>query len=153
MIFSSIQYLLFLPIVVFLYWRTKGSVRVALVVAASYFFYMSWLPVYGLFLLALSSITWVLGQGLAKAYKENRKGEAKMLLAAGLLLNLGCLCYYKYANFFILNTIQGANWLRGLFAASQPQPWDVPILNVILPLGISFFVFEFVHYLADIYKG
>lgn len=153
MIFSSIQYLLFLPIVVFLYWRTKGSVRVALVVAASYFFYMSWLPVYGVFLLALSSITWMLGQGLAKAYKENRKGEAKLLLAAGLVLNLGCLCYYKYANFFILNTIQGANWLRGLFAASQPQPWDVPILNVILPLGISFFVFEFVHYLADIYKG
>ncbi|CAN5413680.1 MBOAT family protein [soil metagenome] len=153
MIFSSIQYLLFLPIVVFLYWRTKGSVRVALVVAASYFFYMSWLPVYGVFLLALSAITWLLGQGLAKAYKENQKTTAKVLLTVGLLLNLGCLCYYKYANFFILNIIQGSNWLRGLFGASQPQPWDVPILNVVLPLGISFFVFEFVHYLADIYKG
>jgi alginate O-acetyltransferase complex protein AlgI len=153
MIFSSIQYLLFLPIVVFLYWRTKGSARVALVVAASYFFYMSWLPVYGLLLLALSSLTWLLGQGLAKAYKEDRKTNAKVLLSLGLLLNLGCLCYYKYANFLILNALQGANWLRGLFAAHQPAAWDVPILNVVLPLGISFFVFEFVHYLADIYKG
>jgi alginate O-acetyltransferase complex protein AlgI len=153
MIFSSIQYLLFLPVVVFLYWRTKGSMRVALVVASSYFFYMSWLPVYGLLLLALSSITWLLGQGLAKAYKENQKTNAKVFLTLGLLLNLGCLCYYKYANFFILNTLQSVNWLRGLFVASQPAPWDVPILNVVLPLGISFFVFEFVHYLADIYKG
>jgi alginate O-acetyltransferase complex protein AlgI len=153
MIFSSIQYLLFLPIVVFIYWRTRGSVRVALVVAASYFFYMSWLPVYGLFLLALSSITWGLGQGIASAYQKNEKTKAKALLTIGLLLNLGCLCYYKYANFFILNAVEGVNWLRTFFAASAPKPWDVPVLDVVLPLGISFFVFEFVHYLADIYKG
>lgn len=152
MIFSSLQYLLFLPIVVFLFWRTKGSARTALVVVASYIFYMSWLPVYGIFLFALSSITWLLGQGLAKAFVEKRVSLAKVLLTVGLLLNLGCLCYYKYANFFIQNLVDGSNWLRQLFG-SHVQPWDAPVLNVVLPLGISFFVFEFVHYLADIYKG
>lgn len=152
MIFSSIQYLLFLPIVVFLYWRTRGSVRVALVVAASYFFYMSWLPVYGLFLLALSGITWLLGQRIAVARRENQAGVARALMVVGMVLNLGCLCYYKYANFFLQNLFGSVNWLRGLFE-THVAPWDAPVLEVVLPLGISFFVFEFVHYLADIYKG
>lgn len=84
---------------------------------------------------------------------------ARLLFAAGLLLNLGCLCYYKYTNFFLSILADGVN---GLLAAVAKLPalnwqqaplWNQPVLDVILPLGISFFVFEFVHYLADVYKG
>ncbi|HEY9715569.1 MAG TPA: MBOAT family O-acyltransferase, partial [Chroococcales cyanobacterium] len=169
MIFSSIQYLLFLPVVVFLYWRTRGSVRLLLVVLASYFFYMSWLPVYGLFLLALTTINYLIGTALARvsgaeadaivaasaageATSESLLKKRKLLLALGLFVNLGCLCYYKYTNFLIENLAHSFTWLAGLLG-SHAAPWDVPVLKVVLPLGISFFVFEFVHYLVDIYRG
>ena len=157
MIFSSIQYLLFLPVVVFLYWRTRGGARLALVVLASYFFYMSWLPVYGVLLFALTVINWLLGLALSQGEQPAEVARPtlprKLLLSAGLLLNLGCLCYYKYTNFVVENALQSINWLRSLMPGNVVAPWDAPVLNVILPLGISFFVFEFVHYLADVYKG
>jgi alginate O-acetyltransferase complex protein AlgI len=161
MIFSSLQYLLFLPIVVLLYWRAKGFARLLLVVAASYFFYMSWLPVYGILLLLLSVANWILGKQIHQARKRVHAAAVsgfaydKFLLGVGLFINLGCLCYYKYANFFIANLVYAFNWLRGVpgIAALDVPNLDTPVLNVILPLGISFFVFEFVHYLVDVYRG
>jgi alginate O-acetyltransferase complex protein AlgI len=167
MIFSSLQYVLFLPIVVFLYWRTRGGARLTLVVLASYFFYMCWLPIYGLLLLALSAANWALGVALARCQpKQETQNEvreqpaakpgslAKALLAVGLVLNLGCLCYYKYTNFIVSNVLDTLNWLNVnlLHAPAMAQPHS-PLVNVFLPLGISFFVFEFVHYLVDVYKG
>ncbi|HEY9772805.1 MAG TPA: MBOAT family O-acyltransferase [Planktothrix sp.] len=186
MIFSSLQYLIFLPIVVLLYWRTRGSARLTLIVLASYFFYMSWFPVYGVLLFLLTGANWLLGRWLgvgnpdkesgAEGYDEtahNHKhgvaaiqgGERaaatpkrKALLAAGLLLNLGCLCFFKYTNFLLENLFQFLNFahfevFKMVPSIGQVAPWEVPVLNVILPLGISFFVFEFVHYIVDIYYG
>lgn len=175
MIFSSLQYLLFLPIVVFLYWRTSGSVRLTLVVLASYFFYMSWFPVYGLLLLLLTAINWMIALQVAKpvanentssstpaaaASQAETSGDArrKLILTAGLVLNLGCLCYYKYTNFLLANLFDLFNLTNSAVArffthASEIPAWQAPVLNVMLPLGISFFVFEFVHYLVDVYHG
>src|SRR5437870_3907269 len=154
MIFSSLQYLLFLPVVVFLYWRTRGSVRLAVIVAASYFFYMSWLPVYGALLFALTCGNWILGLAI-DAVKQKSKLQSRVLLGIGLLLNLGCLSYYKYTNFFLSNIATAVNWLSSSlgFSSGSVPAWDFPVLNVLLPLGISFFVFEFVHYLVDVYRG
>ena len=145
MIFSSLQYLIFLPIVVFAYWRTRGGARIALIVLASYFFYMSWLPIYGAFLLALTLANWALGLWIAKV-------RSKYIFWLGLALNLGCLCYYKYTNFFFTNLFQSLDFVRALGLFKVPA-WEAPILNVALPLGISFFIFEFIHYLADVYRG
>ncbi len=155
MIFSSLQYLIFLPIVVMLYWRTKGGARLALVVLASYFFYMSWFPIYGLLLLFLTAVNWVLAFGLDK---DKSASYRKPLLTAGLILNLGCLCYYKYTNFLLANIFDFLNlthtWLGQIFwHSSQVPAWQAPVLHVMLPLGISFFVFEFVHYIVDVYRG
>jgi alginate O-acetyltransferase complex protein AlgI len=159
MIFSSLQYLVFLPIVLFLYWKVAKTQRLILIVAASYYFYMSWLPVYGILLFILTSINWILGLAIEK----NRTGDStqnslsifkqkdKLLLYSGLLLNLACLCYYKYADFAIKSIWQGLNWLSKT-TYRHPLP-DYVALNVILPLGISFFVFEFIHYLVDVYRG
>ena len=154
MIFSSWQYLLFLPVAVMLYWRLQGTARLALVVAASYVFYMSWLPAYAVLLALMTTLNWALALTLRKAVESNSLWK-KPLFAVGLLMNLGALCYYKYANFFLSNIYASLNFVFEKFGASAlvvPQEsW--PMLNVILPLGISFFVFEFVHYIVDIYRG
>ena len=178
MIFSSLQYLIFLPIVVFLYWRTTGSARLGLVVLSSYIFYMSWFPLYGVLLFFLTLANWGLALGLdstrakstaqpetvgASAIPSSPQLQAnsllrKGLLIAGLLLNLGCLCYYKYTNFILSNLFAMLNWTQSSvaqwFGSSMMIPaWQAPVLKLMLPLGISFFVFEFVHYIADVYKG
>src|SRR5262249_30950018 len=125
-------------------------------------FYMSWLPIYGLLLLALTTANWALGNGLARCNpssvseqsKQSASPLAKFLLLVGLVLNLGCLCYYKYTNFIVSNVLQSINWVSvNLLHAAPLAQADTPLLNVFLPLGISFFVFEFVHYLVDVYKG
>lgn len=149
MIFNSLEYLLFLPFVVALYWRTTGGARLALVVVASYFFYMSWMPVYGILLLTLSAISFALGLVMDKS-RGNPK-LLKVLLGLGMFVNLGCLCYYKYANFFLRSLSDAFSALHLQFTALPV--WDAPVLNILLPLGISFFVFEFLHYLIDVYRG
>lgn len=153
MIFSSLQYLIFLPIAVCLYWRTTGGARLALVVVASYIFYMSWLPTYGILLFLLTSANWLLGQAIDRN-RGRSPALGKWLLGGGLCLNLGCLVYFKYTNFFLANIASAWNSTRavGDWLASAPS-LDFPTLNILLPLGISFFVFEFVHYLVDIYRG
>ncbi len=178
MIFSSIQYLLFLPTVVFLYWRTRGSVRLWLVVLASLFFYMSWLPIYGILLIALTTVNWLLALRIHDCFEKNSdptaasesaagkakpqfvsasaRQKANILFGLGLLINLGALCYYKYTNFLIDNLWGLTNFVRAHMLSSGAAPLSTliqPVANIALPLGISFFVFEFVHYLFDVYKG
>lgn len=161
MIFSSLQYLFFLPLVVLLYWRTRGSVRMWLLILASYYFYMSWMPVYGILLFAMTGVNWVLGNLLYDGLQKpggKRSAQTKLTLGIGLALNLGALFFYKYTN-FALQTLGGVyNYLTEWLGVVTPpflhlQPWDVPIFEILLPLAISFFVFEFVHYLVDIYRG
>jgi len=180
LIFSSLQYLVFLPIVACLYWRTTGGARLALIVFASYFFYMSWLPVYGLLLLSLTLVNFTIAIAIDKTrpageaiddsvdasiavkskeanYISKKSPLHKSIFALGVIINLGALVYYKYANFVIENIVATYNFAAAqaapLLKIAAPLPWDKPVLEVILPLGISFFVFEFVHYLVDVYRG
>lgn len=153
MIFSSLQYLLFLPLVAILYWRTRGTARLVITVVASYIFYMSWLPIYGILLVTMTTANWALGLAM-EAARQKRSSLLKPLLAIGLLGNLGCLCYYKYTNFFLSNICHGLSSLFQLAGSTTPPAIaDWTSLNILLPLGISFFVFEFVHYVVDVYKG
>jgi alginate O-acetyltransferase complex protein AlgI len=151
-IFSSFQYFLFLPVVLLLYWRLTGFSRMWLVVVASYFFYMSWIPVYGLLLFVLSTLSWIDGLLIGK-YRESNPRLARGLIIAGIVGNLGCLCYYKYTNFLLENLYGSLGWIGSQMHLAQLSVLHAPTLQVILPLGISFFVFEFIHYLVDVYKG
>jgi len=157
-IFSSIQYFLFLPLAVFFYWKTTGRARLLVTVLSSYIFYMSWLPVYGLLLLAMTIANWLLGMGIEKAAAQSRKQLAFSYLLLGLAIDVGVLCYYKYFNFLFENAVKaviGTSTLLPQIKLSQDfvHLADSPFLSVVLPLGISFFVFEFVHYLSDVYRG
>lgn len=143
MLFNSQEFLLFLPVVFALYWALKRHLKLqnALVLIASYVFYGYWDWRF-LSLLALSSLNdYVIGLLLDRTNKpQKRKG----LLALSMLVNLGILGFFKYANFFISEAIQVIESL-----GFEAHPWS---LNVILPVGISFYTFQTMSYTIDVYK-
>jgi D-alanyl-lipoteichoic acid acyltransferase DltB (MBOAT superfamily) len=140
LLFNSFWYLVFLPAVVCLFWLSPRAWRTPLLLVASYVFYMSWKPIYGLLIFGMTLANYFFGLAIARS--QNRK---KHWLAAGVTFNLLLLGIFKYAYF----TFDLAQDVAGAFGRHLPAiPWQI-----ILPLGISFFVFEFIHYLADVTKG
>lgn len=156
MLFNSFEYLLFLPLVVLLYWIAPPKLRVPILIAASYWFYMSWMRVYGLLLFALTLVNYLLGLVLSRTRSQPSR---RLVLIAGITANLGTLCLFKYTNFLIDLLKQAGNALQLMgtpafvLNALNPFSFDFSPLPIILPLGISFFVFEFIHYLTDVFKG
>lgn len=146
MIFSSLNYLFFLPIVFAAYWLTSGTLRRVILLVASYAFYMCWLPSYGLLLFFLTGANYLFGLAIEK------HRDRKSLLILSLIVNLGCLAYFKYANFLLQSLLELAKGTHGLFGLIQ-TPDLSPALSIILPLGISFFAFEFIHYTVDVRAG
>ncbi|MBX9570417.1 MAG: hypothetical protein K2X77_16085 [Candidatus Obscuribacterales bacterium] len=140
MLFNSISYFIFFPLVLCAYWLSPKTFRRALLLVASYVFYMSWMPVYGFLLFCMTFANFGIGLLIDK-----RNQSSSFFLAIGVVLNLALLCYYKYTNFLI----QTFNSFLGRFGEFQP----VANTDIILPLGISFFVFEFIHYLVDVHRG
>jgi alginate O-acetyltransferase complex protein AlgI len=136
-LFNSFWYLIFLPSVVLLYWASPRVVRTVLLVIASYIFYISWKPIYGLLIFGMTLANYLVGLGLVRF--EARK---KAILIGGIALNLLLLAYFKYAYF-------GWGILQSVSGGRLPNL----TLEIILPLGISFFAFEFIHYIVDVYKG
>lgn len=149
MLFNSFQYLLFLPLVALIYWRSPAWLRLPVLVVASYAFYMSWMKVYGLLLFGLSAVNYLFGLLVDKIENHSKK---RLVFIAGLSVNLFALALFKYTNFFLDSysaLLQNFHSI-GLLSMPAESLHDLPI---ILPLGISFFVFEFIHYLSDIFKG
>lgn len=147
MLFNSFTYLVYLPIVVSLYWVLPSRFRTTLLLVASYVFYMNWIPAYGALILVLTIVNYFVGLGIARS----EQGK-KAILLGGLIFNLSCLCFFKYANFVVDSAIASINAVLHLTAAN-PTVISSPALKIILPLGISFFTFEFIHYITDVYRG
>ncbi len=149
MLFTSLEYLLFLPAVVLLYWVLPNRFRLPMLLAASWFFYMSWMPVFILLIGAMTLFNYIWGERLHKAQNDGKFvfgfENRKFLFGIGLVVNLLCLGVFKYANFAVGSASEVAGWLTG----HNPE-WAV---NIILPLAISFFTFEFIHYLFEVYRG
>jgi alginate O-acetyltransferase complex protein AlgI len=150
MLFNSLQYLVFLPIVVGLYWLADRRLRPLLLLFASYYFYTSWFAQYGLLLAFLTLVNFQLG--LIIANKTLSQLQKRSAFATGLFVNLSSLIFFKYTDFLISSCWQSLGYLSnalGRHGSAQPAPQ----LQILLPLGISFFVFEFIHYLFDIRQG
>ena len=113
-----------------------------LLLVASYGFYMSWRPIYGILILGLTVANFVLVPLIAKATELKHK---KLWLGLVVAANLITLAIFKYAYFGMDCVKSGLN----LFHID----WNAPHLHIILPLGISFFVFEFIHYAVEVYRG
>ena len=144
MLFNSFEFLAFLPIVFLLYWFVfRGRQwQNLLIVVASYLFY-GWWNWRFLFLIALTSLC-SYGSGLLMEHYEGQRRKQKWVSASNIVLNLGILGVFKYYNFFIEN-------LDVLFRAFG---WhlDWVTMNIVLPVGISFYTFQALSYTIDIYQ-
>jgi len=142
MVFSSLFFLfLFLPVFLAVYYVTPERHRNATALAGSLVFYAWGAPRFVFALIALSAADYHLSRGISRAATPGRR---RGLLAAGLALNAATLLYFKYANFFV-DQAQAALALLG----REPFAW----IRVVLPIGISFFTFQKVSYLVDVYRG
>ncbi len=146
MLFNSLEFLIFLPTVFLLYWFVfQKDLRVQnfLLLISSYFFY-GWWDYRFLSLIFLSTVVdYCVG---LKIYDSNDNRTKKSYLWVSILFNLGLLGFFKYFNFFIDSWID----LLGAIGYEQKSTWT---LNVILPVGISFYTFQTMSYSLDIYYG
>ena len=144
MLFNSLEYLLFLPTVFILYWFVFNKdlrLQNLLIFISSYFFY-GWWDWRFLSLIFLSTVVdYFVG---LKIHKSQDQKVKKIYLWVSVLCNLGLLGFFKYFNFFIDSWID----LLGSFGYEQKSVWT---LNVILPVGISFYTFQTMSYSFDIY--
>jgi alginate O-acetyltransferase complex protein AlgI len=142
-LFTSRDYLFFLVVVFVLYWVVASHrLRVWMLLVASFGFYASWNRWLALVVCVSASLDWLLALAI-EASPTNR--VRRMLVGLSVAANLGLLCYFKYANFFLDSLAQT---LRALGAETS-----FPVLSVILPIGISFYTFEAISYVVDVYHG
>ncbi|MEM6525802.1 MAG: MBOAT family O-acyltransferase [Bacteroidota bacterium] len=144
MLFNSMDFAIFFPIVFALYWllaRSRYHYQNVLILVASYVFY-GWWDWRFLFLVFISScLDFIVGRKIAKVKSQKLR---KSLLILSLGVNLGSLGFFKYYDFFISSFIESFTLLG--------MTLDIPNLNVILPVGISFYTFQTLSYTIDIYK-
>ncbi|MBQ0041967.1 MAG: MBOAT family protein [Lachnospiraceae bacterium] len=146
MLFSSIPFLFyFLPTVLILYFLAPKAAKNAVLLVASLFFYAYGEPVYVLLMLGAIIVGYVGGILIERfvgrdAKKMERSSASKVVLICAIALCLGMLGFFKYANFFVSN-----------FAMMTGVP--VQILDIALPIGISFYTFQIISYLIDVYRG
>lgn len=141
MIFSSSIFLVyFLPVVLLLYFILPNTFKNIFLLVASIFFYSWGAPRFIFVILATTTVDFYLVKIMDEARSERSR---KTFLVLSLCLNVGLLFYFKYCNFFIENL----NVLLGSFGSSQLS-W----IKVILPIGISFYTFESITYVVDVYR-
>lgn len=144
MLFNSIDFIIFLPIVFFLYWFVvykNLKYQNLLIVLASYFFYGSWDWKFLILIIFSTVVDYFIGLKLSK---EEVLFKRKLLLGLSIVINLGFLGFFKYYNFFIDSFVSTFSFFGvGIEARS---------LNIILPVGISFYTFQTLSYTIDIYK-
>lgn len=149
MIFNTFQFLWLFPIIFLLYWgavllrrREHARTRLAnaLLLTISYALVTWWMPSAALFLLAVTAVTYIFARLIER---HNARGDKKYLVWAGVLLAILPLLWFKYYNFLNDN-------ISALLSPLGLHP-SMPRMNLVIPLGISFFTFQAVGYLCDVY--
>ncbi len=141
MLFNSFQFLVFFPIVTTLYFLLSHRHRWILLLAASCYFYMAFIPKYILILFVTITVDYFAGIGL----EHTQGNKKKWILLASILANVGMLGFFKYFNFANENIASLAKFIH----------WNYPIenLSIILPIGLSFHTFQSLSYTIEVYHG
>lgn len=145
MLFNSIDYLMFLPIVVLAYYLIPAKWRYIWVTVISYYFYMSWNPEYLVLLMLSTGTTWLCGLFIEKEGERERSFRSKMFLAVCIVVNIGLLVFLKCSGFLAGNV----NWLL----AKLHLTVSVPAYDIVMPAGLSFYTLQAVGYMVDVYRG
>ncbi len=141
MLFSSITFIYyFIPVVLGLYYIVPKQYKNLVLLLSSLFFYFCGEPVYSLLMLASIASGYLHGIWISKAKDCGRKGYARMALISSIVVSIGLLVFFKYADFLIEN-------MNILLHA------DIPLLRLTLPIGISFYSFQILSYTIDVYRG
>lgn len=156
MLFNSFGYAVFLPAVFFLYWLIPPKFRWGFLLLTSCFFYAAWGPAYLLVLFAVILVTYISALLLDRVRPQTSAGRQssgknrssfprRIVLFLSILFCFGLLFFYKYLNFFSENV---SALFQRLSIPMQPLT-----IRLALPIGISFYIFQAVSYLVDVYKG
>ena len=143
MLFNSVDFLIFFPTVFLLYWlvfKRNLFLRNVFLIAVSYVFYGWWDWRFLSLIVISSAIDFIVGQRIAQSQEKRTK---KSWLLLSILVNLGFLGFFKYFNFFV-ESFESAFTFAGI-------PFEGTSLNIILPVGISFYTFQTLSYTLDIY--
>ena len=145
MLFNSIDYLFFFPLVLLIYFVLPKKIRYLWLLAASYYFYACWNAKYALLMLFSTAVTYASGLLIAASHKRGKAGQKKLWVALSFLINLGILAVFKYGGFFAenVNALLASLGLSGRIGAP----------DVLLPVGISFYTFQALSYTMDTYRG
>ena len=143
MLFNSFQFLVFFPIILLVYFIIPRKIRYIWLLLSSYYFYMCWNATYALLLFGSTFVTYLAARGIYRWHeKENVK---KGFVAGSLVLNFGILFMFKYFS-FVMESVQK---VLGKFGIG----FQAPVLDLLLPVGISFYIFQAVGYTIDVYRG
>ncbi|MCX6235539.1 MAG: MBOAT family protein [Bacteroidetes bacterium] len=156
MLFNSIEYLIFFPVVVALYYIISHKWRWLFLLIASYYFYMCWKAEYIVLIIATTLVVYytgiLMGRGNArskerKARSEERRAKSgkRMYLILCIIINLGILAFFKYVNLF------GDSF--NFFFKEFNILYRFPELNILVPVGLSFYTFQSIGYTIDVYRG
>jgi alginate O-acetyltransferase complex protein AlgI len=141
--FISLPFLAFFLVVVCLFYTLPARLRLPMLLAASYLFYATWsIPFIAVILITTSFDYWM--SHIIHASKSQQ--QRKVALTLGLLMNIAILAFFKYTNFLLETT-------HGLFNGLGIQLNLPHALQILLPLGISFYTFEAISYMVDVYRG
>ena len=148
MLFNSVSFLVFFPVVTLLYYRVPVRMKNVWLLFASYFFYMCWNVKYGLLLFGITLASYT-GGILVRPGKEKSDSEGskyrRTILAVCIFLILSVLFFFKYWNFTVDLVVRAADFIKIDLAERH--------IDVILPVGISFFTFQALGYVIDVYRG
>lgn len=150
MLFNSIDFLIFFPVVVFIYFLVPNKIKYMWLLVSSYYFYMCWNAKYALLILGSTVITYISGLLIEKIkYFEAKMSVQtkwkKYVVICSFVLNLGILFYFKYINFAL-------DILTKVLTKVHVQI-NTPIVDIILPVGISFYTFQALSYTMDVYRN
>jgi alginate O-acetyltransferase complex protein AlgI len=143
MLFNSFQFLLFFPIVTVIYFLLPHQWRWLHLLLASCVFYMAFVPVYILILFFTIIIDYIAGIMIESTHGPQRKSY----LVMSIIANVGVLCIFKYYNFFADNINELLSHITGRAA------WNMPFLNILLPIGLSFHTFQAMSYTIEVFRG
>ncbi|MCY4061444.1 MAG: MBOAT family protein [Chloroflexi bacterium] len=144
MSFISTEFIVFATIVVVVFFCTTQRLRWLLLLLSSYYFYAFWNPSYLLLIIFSTLVDYFVALGLSRSDVE-RRPRRRLLLALSVLANIGVLFVFKYANLFAQTTAE--------ISAALGAPIQFQALDVLLPVGISFYTFQSMSYTFDVYRG